>query len=238
MPKTKWERASSTDISLIEAVIQVLLDQGASIIIGDCGFKDQWQATIYLSKYDVLPKKYGVELIGLQEGKRFHEFTLVRANHQYKSLFGVKISDVVLSCDAIINLPKLKVHKMALVTGAIKNMMGIIAQKGNMHPRGSIEILHKRLHDLYFIMKDKVSFCIMDGIVGSEYSEHYGLPVQSNIIITSEDMWGMDCQAANFIGINPQEVPYLRWIKETLGIPYPTLTAPPYHYERPLGWRK
>jgi uncharacterized protein (DUF362 family) len=152
-PPVKWDKASTTRVEVVDLVIQYLNSQNChNIIIGDCGFKDQWELTVQASGYQNLVDKYNVQLIGLQEGPRFHEFTLVRLDN-YLSLFGAKFSNVMMEADIIINIPKLKVHKMALVTGAIKNMMGCMTQKGSMHPKGNISILHKRLHDLYFLNK-------------------------------------------------------------------------------------
>jgi len=240
-PPTKWDKASTTRIEVTELVIQYLIGQGCKeIIVGDCGFKDQWESTIQLSGYDQLPLRYPqVTLIGLQEGPRFHEFTLQRLDG-YMSLYGAKISDVVLSCDFVINIPKLKVHKMALVTGAIKNCMGMMAQKGSMHPRSAIDILHKRLHDLYFLMRGRVGFCVLDGIEGSEYSEQYGVPKYAGILLSTKDMYEMDIEASFIMGIHPRNVGYLRYITKTLGI----LIDPNYQpnelvtpFEIPLGYR-
>jgi uncharacterized protein (DUF362 family) len=220
-PPTKWDIASTTRVEVISLVIEYLMNNGANdIIVGDCGFKDQWEHTIKISGYDQLPKRYGVQLVGLQEGPRFHEFTLHRFDEnrygKYLSLFGAKLSNTMLECDFVINVPKLKVHNMALVTGAIKNMMGTMAQKGSMHPRSSSDILHKRLHDFYFIQKDRVAACVMDGIVGSEFSEQYGIPKPANVLISSEDMWDMDVAAAKILNIYPGEVGYLEYIRKDL----------------------
>jgi uncharacterized protein (DUF362 family) len=191
------------------------MNNGANdIIVGDCGFKDQWEHTIKISGYDQLPKRYGVQLVGLQEGPKFHEFTLHR-REGYLSLFGAKFSNTMLECDFVINVPKLKVHFMATMTGAIKNMMGTMAQKGSMHPRGSSEILHKRLHDLYFLCKDRVAACVMDGIEGSQYAEQYGISKYANVLLSSEDMWTMDVAASTIMGIPPSSVKYLEYIRNS-----------------------
>ena len=213
------------------------------IVVGDCGFKDQWEFTIQISGYDKLPDKYGVKLVGLQEGPRFHEFTLHRFDEgrygKYLSLFGAKLSNTMLECDFVINVPKLKVHNMALVTGAIKNMMGTMAQKGSMHPRGSSHILHKRLHDYYFLQKDRVAACVMDGIVGSEFSEQYGIPKPANVLLSSEDMWTMDVAASKILGIHPSSVGYLQYIQNTLNIPFDDIKVPEdliTPFELPVGY--
>lgn len=214
-PPTRWDIASTTRVEVVSLVIEYLKENGCKhIVVGDCGFKDQFEYTIKLSGYDQLPKKYGVQLIGLQEGPRFHEFTLHRRDG-YLSLFGAKFSNTMLECDFVINVPKLKVHNMALITGAVKNCMGMMAQKGSMHPRGSCDILHKRLHDLYFLMKDRVAACVMDGIVGSEYSEQCGIPRPANLLMSTDDMYVMDVAAAKILDIFPGDVGYLEYIRKS-----------------------
>jgi uncharacterized protein (DUF362 family) len=240
VPKTQCEEASCTRIEIVQMVIEKLKDNGCSdITVGDCGFKDQLELTIKSTHYDSLPKIYQeVKFVGLMEGGNFHKFTLRRLD-RYMSLFGAKLSDYMLECDLIINISKLKVHKLALVTCAIKNMMGTMIQKGNMHPRGSSEILHKRLCDLYFLTKDMVKWCLIDGIIGSEYSEHYGVPKRANVLISSTDMWEADCLASQVMGVDPESVQYLHYIKERLKISnYPVVpknfVVP---FELPLGYR-
>jgi uncharacterized protein (DUF362 family) len=241
VPSILWEKASCTRVEVIEIVLSMLKDGGCSdITVGDCGFKDQWGLTLSSSGFDVLPRRYGIKLIGLMNGKNYHKFSLKRLDN-YMSLFGAKISDYVLESDLIINVPKLKVHKMAYVTGAIKNMMGVMIQKGSMHPKGNREVLHKRLHDLYFLIRDKVGFCIMDGVEGSEYAEQGGVSKKANVLISTRDMWTMDVEASTVIGIPPGEVLYLEYIRRSLNRDFPSiglqedLITP---FERPLGYRE
>lgn len=238
-PPTKWDIASTTRVEVISIVIEYLMNNGANdIVVGDCGFKDQFEYTIKLSGYDQLPKRYGVQLIGLQEGPRFHEFTLHRRDG-YLSLFGAKFSNTMLECDFVINVPKLKVHNIAIVTGAIKNTMGMMAQKGSMHPRGSYDILHKRLHDLYFLIKDRIAACVMDGIVGSEYSEQCGIPKPANVLISSKDMWAMDVAASLIMNIYPSDVPYLEYIRKSLNKYFSEVIVPVEYcspFELPVGY--
>jgi len=241
-PPTAWDIASTTRVEVTSLVIEYLMSNGANdIVVGDCGFKDQWEHTIKISGYDKLPKRYGVQLVGLQEGSRFHDFTLHRLPEgSYMSLFGAKLSHTMLGCDFVINVPKLKVHNMALVTGAIKNMMGTMAQKGSMHPRGSSDILHKRLRDFYFLMRDRVGACIMDGIVGSEYAEQCGIPKPANVLIFSDDMWTMDVAATKILGISPESVGYLKYIKDTEKSSFDDIEVPEdlvLSFERPVSYK-
>ena len=229
-PPTVWDSASCTHISVVRLVLKKIFDSGQpeKVLIGDCGFKDQFELTMELSEYPSLLKDFPeLEIIPLQDGENFHKFTLQRLpKGQYMSLFGAKISNYVLDSDVIINLPKMKVHSMAGITGAIKNMMGCMAQKGSMHPKGSVPILHKRLRDLYFLLRNRVSWILMDGIIGSEYCEQYGNPVNSGVLISGKDGWTVDCMAAQCMGIHPSKIAYLNYIKKDYKRDWPEILSP------------
>jgi len=213
-PKSNWDRYSTTDVRVVNLIIQKLIEEKAkSIIVGDCGFKNQWENTIQSTGYYKLMNKYTdkVELISLQDGENFHKFTLKR-NKKYLSLYGARLSDYLLACDVVINIPKMKIHTMAGMTGAIKNMMGTMTQKGSMHPRANIQVLHKRLSDLYGLTSKIVDFIVMDGIVGSEYSEQCGLPVKSGVLISGTNQWEVDVAATKLMGLDPFKIHYLRYI--------------------------
>jgi uncharacterized protein (DUF362 family) len=220
-PPLRWDVASCTHVSIIKAVILQCLERGAKgVAVGECGFKGTWEETLLAGGYDTLGRiDPRVELIPLQDGPNFHKFTLVRLDEgRYLSLFGAKFSDYLLECDCIINLPKLKVHSRALVTGAIKNMMGAMTQKGSMHPGDSIDILHKRLRDLWLLITTKLPpmWTLVDGIVGSGYAEQQGVPMNSQLLFSGLDPWGLDCFAASAMGICPEDVPYLKLIHDHL----------------------
>ena len=243
-PPTGPDTASCTRVEVLEEVLRALRDGGAGEIrVGDCGFKNQWETTMRAGDYLRLEGRYGVKVIPLQDGENFHRFTLLRCEPGYRSLFGARISDWVLECDMIIDVPKLKVHSMALVTCSIKNLMGIMAQKGSMHPRGSIDILHERLHDLYHLLRSRVGYIVVDGVMGSEFAEQSGVPFPHGVTFGGTDLWEVDCAAAMLMGISPRDVPYLRYIaqsRQSRGELLPRPAIPPElirQYERPLAWR-
>lgn len=237
MPTHLWDNCSTTNVEVVEMIIKKCLQEEArEIIVGDCGFKDQWEATMGSTGYDQLEYLDSkIQLIPLQNGENYHKFTLKRLD-RYRSLFGAKLSDHLLSSEVIINVPKMKVHCMAIVTGAIKNMMGTMLAKGSMHPRANIEILHERLADLYQLTQPLIDYIVMDGIVGAEYAEQYGHPVKSRVLILGTDQWEVDVSACKLMGINPAKVPYLRYIRQdfhSVTVPDELITE----YELPLHWK-
>src|SRR3990167_6128080 len=83
-PETPWNHFTTTHVTVIKLLINKLLINGASqIIVGDCGFKDQWDFTVKSTKYDQLTELPRTKLESLQDGKNFHQFTLVRSRKGY-----------------------------------------------------------------------------------------------------------------------------------------------------------
>lgn len=71
------------------------------------------------SEFDKFDSNYHVMDYSVKKTKEYH----TKNNHIYN------INKKVLEADVIINLPKPKCHKLAGVTGALKNMVGIVADK-------------------------------------------------------------------------------------------------------------
>ena len=245
-PPTFWDIQSCTQKEIVEALIIKAKNGGATkIIVGCCGFKNQWDKTIKLSGYEELCNKYEINLVCVQEGENYHKYTLVRFENKqdYLSLFGTKISDYVLNSDVTINAPKMKVHTMAGITGAIKNMMGVISPKGSMHPGGNCEILMKRLRDLWKLMEPKVNWVLMDGIIGAEYSEQFGVPKKASVLISGTCMFEVDCMSAFVMGFIPEQIKYLKIIHDCDKKEYPDFREVLSKnlvscFEKPLSWRK
>lgn len=241
-PPTFWDTQSITHPSVVAAVLSRLRDAGArEIVVGCCGFKGQWERTCELSGYSEMVARYDAKLVCVQDGENYHKYTMVRFDKkgEYLSLFGTKVSDFFLSADVVINLPKMKVHNMAGVTGAIKNLMGVISPKGSMHPGGAETILHKRLRDLYKLLRDRVHWTLMDGIIGAEFAEQYGVPREAGLLISGTDMFQVDWAAAYYMGFPPAGISYLRYIRDA-GLSTPPENLPPFppvFFERPLRWR-
>ena len=47
-----------------------------------------------------------------------------------KKLTTAKVHEMVLDCDVFINVPILKHHSSTRITGALKNMMGVVWDRG------------------------------------------------------------------------------------------------------------
>jgi uncharacterized protein (DUF362 family) len=88
-------------------------------------------------------------------------------------------------------------------------MMGTISPKGIMHSK-----LHKKIADLISILRPKMKFQIIDGIIGSKGSELGGKPVQMDLIIAGEDPVAVDRVGSEIIGYSIDKVKYLKYCEK------------------------
>lgn len=128
------------------------------------------------------------------------------------ALYEVGVAKTAVESNCIINVPKLKVHHMAVVTLCMKNLMGLILPKNIMHGQ-----LDEKIVDLASLFKDKVKINIVDGLVGAEVDETSGSPVRMDLVIAGQDMVAVDTVAASVMGIDPSRVKYLR-LAEQMGL--------------------
>jgi Pyruvate/2-oxoacid:ferredoxin oxidoreductase delta subunit len=129
-----------------------------------------------------------------------------------------------LEADLIINLPKLKTHVLTLMTGAVKNMFGIVPgfRKARYHkeaPRPEsfaqilVDILSARTPDLTII--DAVTAMEGDG-------PSSGNPRNLNLLLASADPVAVDAIASSIIGLKADDVPTTKIASESgLGIGWP-----------------
>jgi uncharacterized protein (DUF362 family) len=194
----------TTDSRIVEGIIMHLKDLGiGNMAVGEGGAGDTEKAFNVVGIKDVV-KRHNIRLINLNKDP---VISLKIPNAL--ALHEVGIAETALKSTCIINVPKLKVHHMALVTLCMKNLMGLILPKSIMHDR-----LNEKIVDLTTLFKDKVKLNIIDGLVGSEEDEVYGSPVQMNLIIAGTDMVAVDAVATAVMGIEPSKVKYLRLAEE------------------------
>ena len=154
--------------------------------------------------YEILAKRYGVELIDLQRDKM--------TVHSCRGI-DVELCQSALDVDFMINLPVLKGHCQTLLTCALKNNKGIIsnAEKRRFHSMG----LHKPI--AHMNMAAKNDFILVDGICGDLDFEEGGNPIQGDMLFAARDPVLCDAFAAVLLGLDPQKVAYIG-LAEELGV--------------------
>ncbi len=191
----------TTDGRVIEGVVKFLQDKLSlrNITIGEgSGFADTFDA-FRIAGVDEVAERYGIPLVDLNKD----EFIEVSPPNPL-SLKKIKVAKTAIE-STIISVPKLKPHRIVMVTLSLKNMMGALASKGSMHVGTS---LSENIADLASVLRP--SLAVVDGIIAGEGHESSGNPVEMNLVIGGTDPVAVDAVGAAVMGISPTDVKHLR----------------------------
>jgi uncharacterized protein (DUF362 family) len=118
------------------------------------------------------------------------------------ALHRVNYPKVVLDADYFINIPAMKTHTMTMVTLGLKNLQGLLDEKGRYFS-------HRDDLDQHMVDINKIrlpDLTILDGLIAMEGmgAGEGGNPVEMGIIMASHDAVALDCVASMCMGIeNP-----------------------------------
>lgn len=199
------EKAVTTHPEFLRAAIRLLKAGGAAkILVGDSpAFQGSAAAARAAGFWDVA-REEGAEWVDFGSGPSWPapKARLVKS-------FGLAAQ--ARDCDLILNLPKLKTHRLMLYTGAIKNLLGLVPGlgKSSMHlrfpDRGRFGTM---LVDLASALP-KV-FSLMDAVVAMEgEGPGDGDPRHLGLVLASREPAWLDWTAAGIIGYDPGRIPYL-----------------------------
>jgi len=203
----KPEFAVSTHPSVVEAVCKILKENGCEIIIAESsGWNTENGFTV--SGIRAVGEKYGAKIIALEKQR------IIEKNIEGKVLKTLKTTDIMDFPDYIINLPKMKTHALTGITGAVKNIFGLVPGKTKplYHVKGRTKALFgELLIDIYEYYKPMIKLNIMDAIVGMEgEGPGNGEPKNTGLLIASTDAVALDMIQAKIMGFNTEDVPYLK----------------------------
>lgn len=122
----------------------------------------------------------------------------------------------VLGARALVNLPKLKTHGLTTMTGALKNLFGVItgfrmSEHHATHP--DLEGFSRLLADLNGLVRS--GLVVMDAIHAMEGNgPRNGTLVPLGLLIVSDDPVAVDATACRIMGIAADRVPLLRMAEE------------------------
>lgn len=178
------ENYKNLDIIIIESDASVARPDLIMKWFGFDKILKEWDAKWYnLSKNPIISKKI--------DGNHFSE---------------IEISKIFDDYDYFITCPKLKTHTLTKMTASLKNQFGCIPypRKVKYH-----DFIDDAIADANLAMRPDL--CIVDGILSmGGGGAIYGIPIQSNIIISGTDPVGVDSVCAKIIGYNPKKIGHIR----------------------------
>lgn len=200
-PASLPEKGIVTHPVFVEEAAKIFLDLGAKVTIGDDVESSGHPYAI--SGIAGISKRLGVRLVNLKE-RGFKEVTLTEG----ELLKTVHVAHEVLEADAIVSLPKLKTHSFTIMTGALKNLCGVIplGERIDFHRNyPDVEDFSRVLVDLYSAFRPRLS--IADAIVAMEgEGPGSGNPKVVGAVVVGEDAVAVDAVMAQLINVNPQYI--------------------------------
>ncbi|MGD2247225.1 MAG: DUF362 domain-containing protein [Candidatus Methanofastidiosia archaeon] len=123
------------------------------------------------------------------------------------------VSKPVLDASYILNVPKFKTHLQTIITGAIKNMFGILPgeEKSLIHAKfRTLQKFSEALVDIYSVRPPDLT--IMDAVIGMEGNgPSSGAPKHIGKVLASDNGVELDAVMAHMMGLNPYDVPMLEY---------------------------
>ena len=204
---SKPEQAIVTHPEFFRAAVQIIKDAGGVPVLIESPAIHSLSKVFRATGYDKVIKEECVEVdleqdimsITNDKGLRYKHFDIM------KSIAGT---------DFIFNLPKFKTHGLTYVTGAMKNLFGLIPgmAKTQWHLKANTRELFSDFLVDYFeavssiFIKPKGIVHLMDAIVGMEGNgpSTAGKPREIGAVIVSEDAVATDFIASSLVGFNPK----------------------------------
>lgn len=204
----KPETAITTNPVVLAALTELLIERGASVVVGDSA-GGPWTAAYMRHIYAVS----GMQAVEDAGGTLNDDFSEREASFpaavQSKTFRYTAWLD---SCDAIINVCKLKSHGMMALSNAVKNLFGTIP--GMLKPE--YHYRYPNPNDFADSIVDLSAYWkpvlhISDGIVAMEGNgPTRGRPYPLGALLVSKNPHLLDWTAAELIGLSVDDIPTLQ----------------------------
>jgi uncharacterized protein (DUF362 family) len=207
-PNMGWdvvpEKGADTNPALVRRVIEHCIRAGAKEVYVFDNTCDNWIKCYKNSGIEQAAKDAGAKVVPGNSESYYQEVTIPNG----KRLTKTKVHELVLETDVFINVPVLKHHSSARLTGALKNMMGVVWDRGYWHANN----LNQCIAD-YALFSKKPSLNIMDAYNVMMRNGPRGVSVAdlSNMksLMISTDWVAIDAAGAKLMGMEPSSVEHI-----------------------------
>jgi len=192
------DKGIDTHPEFVRAVIRIVKETGAEIFLGD-------SPSVWGTPQDVnaVYEESGMKKVCEEEGVNLVTF--------FDSILvsGFPFSAWTKKCNKIISLPKFKTHDWTILTGAVKNLFGLIPGlfKTELHRRApQCGDFAKFLAQIYGLVRPTIS--IVDGIVAMEGDgpASGGTLRNLGLVIAGSDGVAVDSVLAAIMGLKPEDI--------------------------------
>ncbi len=188
------ENMVTTDLRLLETVINIVKQKAENVLVVE---SDSHSGTA-----EKRVNGTGVMDIVKKCDAEFFNLSKDDVEEHKVADFTIHLPKTVQRADYLINLPKVKTNTFVQISGAMKNMFGIIASKRKSQ-------FHNRLADVLVYLNKTLrqNLIIADGIVAMEgMGPILGKPVKLGLIISGKNPITVDAASCHIMGFNPYAV--------------------------------
>ncbi|PIP20909.1 MAG: hypothetical protein COX40_02240 [Candidatus Omnitrophica bacterium CG23_combo_of_CG06-09_8_20_14_all_40_11] len=188
-----------THPEIVRAAVRILKEINCKIYLGDG--PSVWGSE--MENVDEVYRRSGVKKICEEEGIELVKFDKRRWRGKFP------LAAWLDNCDYVLNLPKFKTHDFMLMTGAIKNLFGLVSgtYKTELHKKYfAQEDFAKILVDIY--EETRPALTIIDSIVAMEGDGPgtSGELRKVGLILAGSDCVALDSILALIMGLKPQDI--------------------------------
>ena len=207
-PNIGWakppEAASNTNPELIQHIVEHCVKAGAKTVYVFDHTCNNWKDSYSKSGISDAATKAGGKPVCGNNKEDYIEVKIPNG----KKLTSTLIHKLIMECDVFINVPVLKNHGGAVMTCAMKNLMGIIWDRKHFHRTD----LQQCIADFLTVRKPDLNvvdaFRVMKkgGPRGRSLSDVVKMKYQ----LISPDIVAIDTAASKIIGIATEKIPYIK----------------------------
>ncbi len=216
-PNIGWdvspERGGNTNPLLVNRIIKQCFEAGAKDVYVFDHTCDNWNRCYSNSGIERSVKDAGGKIVSGANESYYQTVSVSKG----KKLKSAKVHELILNSDVFINVPILKHHSSAEVTIGMKNLMGVVWDRGYWHSNNLNQCISDfasfrkpdlTIVDAYYVMK-------RNGPRGISKDDVVTMKSQ----IVSTDIVAADAAAAKLFGVDPSKIDYIRYANEmNLGI--------------------
>jgi len=189
----------TTHPEVVRAVIRLLKELNCTIYVGDS--PSVWGR--YVENVEQVYERTGMKKVCDEEGVELVKFDKRRMRVKFP------LTTWLDNCDYLVNLPRFKTHQLTLLSGAIKNLFGLVSgtYKTEIHKNYfDIEEFSNILVDIY--QEARPTLTIVDAITAMEGDGPAtgGKLRNTNLLLASSDCVALDSVLALIMGIKPYDV--------------------------------
>lgn len=207
-PNIGWdvspERAGNTNPKLVGRIVKHCLDAGASEVYVFDNTCDAWNLCYKNSGIEKAVKDAGGKIVPGNTENYYQSVQIPKG----KRLKEARVHELILNSDVFINVPVLKHHSSASISLAMKNLMGVVWDRGYWHRND----LHQCIAD--FVTWRKPTLNVIDGYRVMLRNGPRGVSVADVVLmkqqIVSADIVAADAAATMIFGSKPQDIPHIR----------------------------